>query len=461
MKHGNWIGTSLALLGGAWLLLPTRGDAWVIIGSGLNTTQRDFRIYNNFTDASANNNVTPNANFPGALGAPMAIWKACVEWGSQLHGNGDGDPSQPFGLGSGGANFDAVYAGLANGVGSTDDNIMSELNGSSGGVLAFTELPSEDGWRIRYYSTWAWADGPDVGIGTGTVDIQGVTAHEYGHALCLGHTGVAGSTMLAALIGNGVAMRSIEADDIGGVQAIYGVASASKPRITGVSINGSTITITGQNFDPTSNEVWFAAPAPTLDTINNPLVVISNQASGAGGTQLIVGAPGGAGDGDVVVKVPGTPFNRLSNAWPADINPGPPCNTPSNTCVPSPNSFSPFGAGMNYSGTTSFAQNNMTLLCYDIPPLKLTIFYYGRTANGIYPFGNGTRCIDGPLFRLLPATSSDSLGLATRLIDLNNMPPGGSMTPGSTMHASAYYRDPAAGGAFFNTADVLSWIWCP
>ena len=68
---------------------------------------------------------------------------------------------------------------------------------------------------------------------------------------------------------------------------------------------------------------------------------------------------------------------------------------------------------------------------------------------------------NGPLYRLLPAVTSDNLGTATRPLDLNNMPPGGSMIPGSTMHASAYYRDPASGGAFFNTADVLSWIWCP
>jgi len=461
MKLWNWISCSAALAGAAWVLLPTRGEAWVVIGTGLNTTQRDFRIYNNFTDSTANDNVTPDPNFPGSLGAVMAIWKACAEWGSRLHGNGNGDPSQPGDIGSGGANFDAAFAGEANGVGSADDNILSEISGSSGGVLAYTELPSEDGWRIRFYSTWQWADGPGTGIGSGTIDIQGVTTHEFGHALCLGHTSVPGATMGATIIGNGVAMRSIEADDIGGVQAIYGVASANKPVITGVTVNGSTITITGAHFAPTGNEIWFRTSGQTLDTILNPLTVLAGQVSTAGGTQLSVGTPPLADDGDILVKVPGLSFDTLSNAWPADINAGPGCNTPGNTCVQSPNSVSPFGAGMGYTGSTSIAQNNTTLLCYDIPPLKLTIFYYGRTANGSYPFGNGTRCIDGPLYRLLPAVTSDNSGTATRVIDLNNMPPGGSMIPGSTMHASAYYRDPAAGGAFFNTADVLSWIWCP
>ncbi len=461
MKLHQWFLPALALGAGAWVVLPARVDAYVVIGSGLNTGQRDFRIYNNFTDATANDNLVPDANFPGAQGAVMAIWKACVEWGSTLHGNGNGDPSQAGGIGSGGANFDAAYGGQANGVGTTDDNIFSELAGSSGGVLAFTELPSEDGWRIRFYSFWPWADGPGIGIGGSNIDIQGVATHEYGHALGLDHTTVAGATMQATVQSNGVAERSIETDDIGGVQSIYGTASASKPRITGVSISGSTIVISGLNFAASGNEVWFAPPGLTTASIASPLVVVPNQVSTGGGTQISVGTPATAGDGDVLVKVPGAGFATLSNAWPADVNPGPACNTPGNTCVQNPNSFSPFGANMGYAGSTSVAQNNLTLLCYDVPPLKLTIFYYGRTANGTYVFGNGTRCIDGPLYRLLPATSSDSLGLASKVVDLNSMPPGGSMIPGSTMHASAYYRDPAAGGANFNTADVLSWIWCP
>lgn len=461
MHNGRWLLPALALCGATWIVLPARVDAYVLIGTGLNTMQRDFRVYNNFTDASANDNVTPDANFPGAQGAVMAIWKACVEWGSALHGNGNGDPSQTGGLGSGGANFDPAYAGQADGVGSTDDNIFSELAGSSGGVLAYTELPSEDGWRIRFYSTWPWADGPNIGIGGSNIDIQGVATHEYGHALGLDHTTVPGATMQATVQSNGVSERSIEADDIAGAQAIYGAALPTKPRITGVSISGSTVVITGQNFAATGNQVWFAAPGTTPAGQLNPLVVVSNQVSTGGGTQISVGAPSTAADGDVLVKVPGVGFATVSNAWPADVNPGPNCTTPGNTCVLNPNSFSPFGAGMGYAGSTSVAQNNLTLQCYDVPPLKLTIFYYGRTANGSYVFGNGTRCIDGPLYRLLPATSSDSLGLAIKAVDLNSMPAGGGMVPGNSMHASAYYRDPAAGGANFNTADVLSWTWCP
>ena len=102
--------------------------------------------------------------FPGYQGAVMAIWKGCVEWGSTLHGDGTGDPTQIGDLGSGGANFDASFQGLATQVGGQNDNTHSELSGGNGGVLAFMEPGGgsgiSNGWRIRYYESWLWQDGP-------------------------------------------------------------------------------------------------------------------------------------------------------------------------------------------------------------------------------------------------------------------------------------------------------------
>ena len=116
-----------ALTGAALLLAPREATGFSLIGGSLSLSQRDFRIFDNFTDASANNNVTPDAQFPGYTGAEMAIWKASVEWGSGLHGTGGGDAHQPAGLGSGGANFDASFQGNATGVGTTNENVHSPL----------------------------------------------------------------------------------------------------------------------------------------------------------------------------------------------------------------------------------------------------------------------------------------------------------------------------------------------
>ena len=84
-----------ALSAGALLLAPSESEGWSTIGGSLGQGQRDFRVFDNFTDNSANNNTTPDPEWPGYTGAELAIWKACGEWASELHGlTGLGDPLQ-------------------------------------------------------------------------------------------------------------------------------------------------------------------------------------------------------------------------------------------------------------------------------------------------------------------------------------------------------------------------------
>ena len=82
---------ALAVTIGTWLLAPDELQAFVKSGEMLDTTQRDVRVFNNFADSRANDNVQPDSQFPGALGAELAIWKAAAEWGSRSHGSGQGD----------------------------------------------------------------------------------------------------------------------------------------------------------------------------------------------------------------------------------------------------------------------------------------------------------------------------------------------------------------------------------
>jgi hypothetical protein len=311
MKLTNLILPLVALGTAAVLLTPGASEGYSLIGGSLSQSQRDIRTFNNFTDASANDNQTPDANFPGHQGAVMAIWKAGIEWGSELHGNGDGDPHQPFGLGSGGANFDPSMQGSATGVGGTNDNIHSGLSGGSGGVLAFTETPISNGWRIRYYESWTWADGPGTSIPGSQIDLQGVACHEYGHALGLGHSTVGGAVMYPSISGTGVVTRSIENDDIAGIKAVYGVAAANKPHISGYSVTGNTLTVTGTGFDGTGNEVWFTQAS--AGGTGNPIKVTGLSSSG---TSITASIPGGAGPGDILVRRNSTAHSGLSNAFP-------------------------------------------------------------------------------------------------------------------------------------------------
>jgi hypothetical protein len=446
---------SAALAGAATLLLPNLSEAFSVIGGNLGPTQRDVRLFNNFGNAGANGNTTPDSNFPGYDGAEMAIWKSVVEWGSTLHGTGNGDPHQPAGLGSGGANFDAFWAGNATGIGTTNNNVMSEGGGCGSGVLAYTETPISDGWRIIFCDSWTWDDGP--GTTVSGIDIQGVSCHEYGHALGLGHSAVNGATMFPSISGSGVSARSIAADDIAGVQSVYGVASVTKPRITGVSVSLGQVTITGQNFGATGNTVWFTSGVPTSTAVD-PLVTVANVNSN--GTLITVSPPANAGSGDVIVKITGAANNTVSNAFPIDLT-GAVCPAPTNFCVAAANSYSANGATIGFAGTTEISNNDLQLITQGIPPGKLTLHLYSQDQSVFLTFGNGFRCIGSPFFRIYPAANADMFGQVFYNVDLNALPPAGHISAGQSWGFMAWYRDPAAGGAFFNGSDALSTTWCP
>lgn len=319
MKPRHQVLSWLALGSAALLLTPALGSfGFSKTGDSLGLGFRDVRVFDNFADPQANNNTTPDPQFPGQTGAELAIWKAVVEWGSGLHGNGAGDPTQPS-LGDGGANFDAAWMGKASGVGGTNDNIVSAISGCEG-VTSFVELPSSDGWRIRLCDNGIiWSDGPG-GPGINENDIQGVLTHEYGHALGLGHSSNSQATMSASFGSGQVSIRSIEPDDQDGVQCVYGVRSSTKPVISAVSVKGAqvfTVTITGSNFAASGNDVWFTPRKTTLPAAD-PRVRFKNLISSNGGTKITIPVSNAnqINAGDCLVKIPGMGGDKLSNAFP-------------------------------------------------------------------------------------------------------------------------------------------------
>ncbi len=291
------------------------GRAYTLLGGSLPLNYRDFRFYNNFADATANDNKTPQKNYPGAKGAEMSAWKAAMEWSSRKYGDGTGDPTQAQ-IGDGGANFDFLYMGLAPYiVKQVGSNMIFAVSTLGSGVLGATwsyQGGYPPGWYMAISDAWTWDDGPGY---HNKMDLQGVFTHELGHSLRLGHTNVRTATMYYAIYGNGIADRSIEPDDIAGCQAIYGKASATKPEITGISgssMPGQTMVILGRNFAATGNEVWFTSGGSRTP------VKAFNVSSTNGGTRLTFTVPMGAKIGNVAVKVPGSSHSCLSNAWPYD-----------------------------------------------------------------------------------------------------------------------------------------------
>lgn len=419
------------LAAAALLVLPARTRAWTALGGTLDLSQRDVRVFPNFSDPEANDNVQADPNFPGALGAQLAIWKGAAEWGSERRNDGEGDSSQPGGIGSGGANFDSTWQGLATGVGGVDDNVVSELSGSSLGVLAFTETPIQDGWRIRFYRDAAvWQDGPDAFPGLPDhKDIQGVMCHEYGHALGLGHSGSSGEwTMFPSAGGTNVNKRSIESDDVEGVRALYGVKAASKPRVDTYELAGNQLTLRGANFDATANFVWFTDGSPAAD--GTPLAA-GPFASNASGDAITLTIPASASPGEVLVRVPGTSGAALSNAFPFDPA-RPPCppaviygTAKTNSLGLVPELFAQGRAVVGFDdlviGTGSGIPNAPGIL-------------FSGGASTASPFFGGTLLVNRPLRRERPFTF-DFLGGVTLPLPIT------AQLLGQTRHYQLWYQD--------------------
>jgi hypothetical protein len=447
MRATNLLVTGAALGAACLLIAPRESKGFSTIGGSLGLTQRDVRVFDNFTMASANNNVTPDVNWPGYTGAEMAIWKACGEWASGPHGGtGVGDPTQPV-LGSGGANFDISWQGNAVAVGSINDNVHSMISGCSGGTLAFTQTPISDGWTIRYYECWTWQDGP--GSVGGGIDLQGVACHEYGHALGLGHSAVGGTTMFASISGTGTVARSIEADDIAGVKFVYGVKSATKPTITSVSQASGNVTITGVNFSPTNNEVWFTQAATGGN--GTPIKVTGVNSNGS---VITVAIPATAGKGDVLVRNNGTGHANLSDAWPIDPNAGPSCGVV--TYCTAKFSSTGFPAQISHAGTPSFAGQNFFLNSFNggVPTVP-GVYIYSNNGPAATPFINAFLCVAPPIVRG-PGHVYDAFGTVTVpiSIDISQI--------GSHRWFQFWFRDtghPDGTGA--GLTDALDVTFCP
>src|SRR5262249_12324503 len=121
---------------------------------------------------------------------------------------------------------------------------------------------------------------------------------------------------------DGVNQRIIKADDVAGLQAIYGVIPANKPLITSLTgslVSGGSLVIHGSNFAATVNVKFTAQGSQNTGTITGTVYGV---AAAAGGTTVTVTIPAAAQDGNVIVWEPA--LNLMSNAFPINLNPPPP-----------------------------------------------------------------------------------------------------------------------------------------
>jgi hypothetical protein len=140
-----------------------------------------------------------------------------------------------------GASFAFAFSGYSTQTTNTNDgiNLIMFRNASSGSAIA---------------TTYTWFSGPtmieadmvfwDAGFQfftgssgcSGGFYIEDVATHEFGHALGLGHSAIGSATMYPSISTCSQQARSLDADDIAGVLALYPPAASpptppSRPRI--------------------------------------------------------------------------------------------------------------------------------------------------------------------------------------------------------------------------------------
>jgi hypothetical protein len=124
------------------------------------------------------------------------------------------------------AAFRFTYAGSSTQTTNTNDqlNLILFRNASNGSAIATTYWWSM-GSQIIDADIVFWDGGFTFFAGTsgcsGGFYIEDIAAHEFGHALGLGHSAVAGATMFPSVSSCNTGNRTLDADDIAGVRALY------------------------------------------------------------------------------------------------------------------------------------------------------------------------------------------------------------------------------------------------
>jgi hypothetical protein len=124
------------------------------------------------------------------------------------------------------ASFKFQYAGASTLTTNTNDgvNVVMFRNASSGSAIATTYWWSS-GSHIIDADIVFWDGGFTFFTGSsgcsGGFYIEDIAAHEFGHALGLGHSTVTSATMYPSVSSCSTGNRTLDPDDIAGVQALY------------------------------------------------------------------------------------------------------------------------------------------------------------------------------------------------------------------------------------------------
>lgn len=114
------------------------------------------------------------------------------------------------------------------------------------------------------------------------------------------------------------------------------------------------------------------------------------------------------------------------------------------------------GSAISATGGSSIAANNLVLHANNIPANKFGLFFYGSGKQST-PFGNGTRCVAAPSFRL-PLLNSGAGNTLDFAVNYGALPPGGAILAGDLWNFQCWFRD---GVGPFDLSNALQVIFVP
>jgi hypothetical protein len=198
-KHGLFIATILLALG---TVLTNDPRAYALNGPKWNSASVNYYIN------------SANLDLPGAA-VEAAVRAGADSWAQQTN-----------------ANFAFNYAGPSSLATNTMDNtnVVMFRNASSGSAIAtayywFSGSRLIDADIVFWDGAFRFFSGTSGCTGGSAFYIEDIAAHEFGHALGLGHSATTGATMYPSVSSCNQGNRSLDADDIAGVVAIYGTRS--------------------------------------------------------------------------------------------------------------------------------------------------------------------------------------------------------------------------------------------
>jgi hypothetical protein len=141
------------------------------------------------------------------------------------------------------ASIGLIYSGRSTQTSTGNDglNLVVFRNASSGSAIATTYWWSSGG-RIIDADIVFWDAAFRFFSGSngcsGGFYIEDIAAHEFGHALGLGHSTVTGATMYPSVSSCNAGNRTLEADDIAGVRFLYPPASSLPTQVRNLRVVG-------------------------------------------------------------------------------------------------------------------------------------------------------------------------------------------------------------------------------